>query len=77
MADKTLKFTTADFDDVFTEDEISKINSYLNKNRAGKKAVDTWGKKCTKKLGKHHFGYLREHDPKYVVPGTMTVKSKL
>ena len=76
MADKSLKFTIADFNGVFTKDEISKINSYLNKDTANKKAVDTWGKKCTKKLGKHHFGYLREHDPKYVVPGTMTAKSR-
>ena len=25
-------------------------------------------------VGKHKFGYLREHDPKYVVPGTMTAR---
>lgn len=50
---------------------IGNMNSYLNKDKAEKSAVDTWGKKCTKKIGSHHFGYLREHDPKYVVPGTM------
>lgn len=48
------------------------MNSYMNKKTASKKNVDSWGKKCTLKIGKHHFGYLPEHDPKYVVPGTMT-----
>ena len=51
---------------------ISNKNAYINKDTADKKNVDTWGKKCTLKIGKHHFGYLPEHDPKYVVPGTMT-----
>lgn len=51
---------------------IGKMNAYLNKQKADKKNVDSWGKKCTLKIGKHHFGYLPEHDPKYVVPGTMT-----
>ena len=51
---------------------IGKMNSYLNKKTADKKNVDSWGKKCTLQIKKHHFGYLPEHDPKYVVPGTMT-----
>lgn len=51
---------------------IGNMNSYMNKKTASKKNVDSWGKKCTLKIGKHHFGYLPEHDPKYVVPGTMT-----
>lgn len=51
---------------------IGNRNSYINKDRADKSNVDTWGKKCTLKIGKHHFGYLPEHDPKYVVPGTTT-----
>lgn len=51
---------------------IGNKNSYINKETADKKNVDSWGKKCTLKIGKHHFGYLPEHDPKYVVPGSMT-----
>ena len=51
---------------------IGNKNAYINKETADKKNVDSWGKKCTLKIGKHHFGYLPEHDPKYVVPGSMT-----
>lgn len=51
---------------------IGNKNAYLNKETADKKNVNSWGKKCTLKIGKHHFGYLPEHDPKYVVPGSMT-----
>ena len=51
---------------------IGNRNAYINKDTADKSNVDTWGKKCTLKIGKHHFGYLPEHDPKYVVPGTTT-----
>ena len=50
---------------------IGNRNAYINKDTADKSNVDTWGKKCTLKIGSHHFGYLPEHDPKYVVPGTM------
>ena len=53
------------------------MNSYMNKKTASKKNVDSWGKKCTLRIGKHHFGYLPEHDPKYVVPGTMTTWKQL
>lgn len=60
LVDKTFKST------------ISNRNAYLNKKTAGKKAVETWGKKCDLKIGNHHFGYLKENDPKYVVPGTYT-----
>lgn len=55
---------------------IGNRNAYINKDTADKSNVDTWGKKCTLKIGKHHFGYLSEHDPKYVVPGTMTTWKK-
>ena len=51
---------------------IGNRNAYLNKQKAGQKALDTWGKKCDLKIGRHHFGYLKENDPKYVVPGTYT-----
>lgn len=30
----------------------------------------------TDKVGKHHFGYLSEHDPKYVFPGTMNPRPR-
>ena len=56
---------------------IGNRNSYLNKDTASKTAKDTWGKKCDLQIGKHHFGYLKEHDPKYVKPGTMTTWKKL
>lgn len=52
-------------------------NSYMNKKKSSKKNVDTWGKKMTNKVGRHHFGYLREHDPKYVVPGTMLPRKRV
>ena len=55
---------------------IGNRNAYINKDTADKSNVDTWGKKCTLKIGSHHFGYLPEHDPKYVVPGTMTTWKK-
>lgn len=51
---------------------IGNRNAYLNKETAGKKAVDSWGKKCDLQIGKQHFGYLPENDPKNVVPGTYT-----
>lgn len=51
---------------------IGNRNAYLNKDTASKKAIDSWGKKCTYKVGSHYFGYLKEHDPKFVKPGTMT-----
>ena len=51
---------------------IGNRNAYLNKRTAKKDAVNTWGKECTFKVGSHHFGYLKEYDPKYVVPGTFT-----
>lgn len=56
---------------------IGNCNSYLNKDTADQKAVDSWGKKCTLKIGSHHFGYLPEHDPKYVKPGTMISWKKI
>lgn len=56
---------------------IGNRNAYLNKDTADQGAVDTWGKKCTLKIGSHHFGYLSEHDPKYVKPGTMISWKKI
>lgn len=52
-------------------------NAYMNKDKASKKNVDSWGKKCTRKIGSHHFGYLPEHDPKYVKPGTQQSWKKI
>ena len=60
LVDGTFKSTIGDF------------NMYLNKDTADAKAVQTWGKKCSRKIGKHWFGHSTEHDPKYVVPGTNT-----
>lgn len=56
---------------------IGNRNAYLNKDTASQNAVDSWGKKCTLKIGSHYFGYLTEHDPKYVKPGTMTSWKKI
>lgn len=60
---------------------IGNRNAYLNKDTADSNAVNSWGQKCNYKVGSHHFGYLKEKDPKYVVPGTHTswkkMKSKL
>lgn len=49
----------------------------MNKDTADPDAVSTWGHKCDYKVGSHHFGYLREKDPKYVVPGTHTSWKKM
>lgn len=54
------------------ESTIGNYNAYMNKKTAEKKNVDSWGKQCQHKIGSHHFGYLRDRDPKYVVPGTYT-----
>lgn len=43
----------------------------MNPKKADRKNRDSWGKKLDKKINNHLFGYLREHDPKYVIPGTM------
>lgn len=51
---------------------IGNRNAYLNKDTADQTAIDTWGKACTYRVGSHHFGYLKEKDPKYVIPGTHT-----
>ena len=51
---------------------IGNYNAYMNKDTADKKNVESWGKQCQHKIGSHHFGYLRDRDPKYVVPGTYT-----
>lgn len=41
---------------------IGNMNCYLNKKTADKSAVDSWGKYCTKKIGRHHFGYQSCYD---------------
>lgn len=51
------KFLVGDFTST-----IGNLNSYMNKSTADKKNVDSWGKKCNLKIGKHHFGYLPEND---------------
>lgn len=56
---------------------IGNRNSYLNKKTASSWAKSTWGKKCTLRIGNHWFGYLSEHDPKYVKPGTMISWKKI
>ena len=56
---------------------IGNRNSYLNKSTASKSAVNSWGKKCDLKVGSHSFGYLAEHDPKIVKPGTMIAWKKI
>jgi hypothetical protein len=57
---------------------IGNRNSYLNPKKASEKARNSWGKdmQSQKEIGNHKFGYLREHDPKYVYPGTMTPRKK-
>lgn len=57
---------------------IGSRNSYLNKEAVKKSnpsvvGPDGWGTKMRSqlKVGKHTVGYLPEHDPKYVKPGTM------
>lgn len=57
---------------------IGNRNSYLNPKTASEKARNSWGKdmKSQLSIGKHKFGYLREHDPTYVYPGTMTPRKK-
>lgn len=58
------------------ESTIGDRNSYLNPKTASEKAKKTWGKKMDLQMKDHKFGYLREHDPKYVIPGTMTQRAK-
>ena len=41
---------------------IGKDNLYLNKATAGKKALNSWGLLCTRKIGKHSFGYAKDQD---------------
>lgn len=48
----------------------------MNKDTADDGAVDTWGSKCDLKVGSHSFGYLKDRDPAYVVPGTFTLRAK-
>lgn len=58
------------------ESTIGDRNSYLNPKTASEKAKRTWGKKMDLQIRDQMFGYLSEHDPKYVIPGTMTQKAK-
>lgn len=41
---------------------IGNRNSYMNKATADKSNVDSWGKSLDMKIGKHHFGYLKNND---------------
>lgn len=41
---------------------IGNKNLYLNKARASQKALNTWGKLCTYKIGRHEFGYAKDQD---------------
>lgn len=54
---------------------IGNRNSYMNLKKADKKNRDSWGKKLDKKINNHSFGYLKEHDPRYVIPGTMIART--
>lgn len=47
----------------------------MNLKKADKKNRDSWGKKLDKKINNHSFGYLKEHDPRYVIPGTMIART--
>ena len=60
------------------ESTIGNRNSYLNPKTASYEARTTWGKnmKSQLEIKNHKFGYLKEHDPKYVYPGTMTPRKK-
>lgn len=51
---------------------IGNRNSYMNPDKASQIAKTQWGDKLDLEVGSHKFGYLKEHDPKYVIPGTMT-----
>jgi LysM repeat protein len=51
------KFLVGDF-----KSTIGNFNSYMNKQTADKENVESWGRKCKLKIGKHHFGYLPEND---------------
>ena len=52
-------------------------NVYMNPEKASEKSKKAWGYKLKERIGKHKFGYLPEHDPKYVIPGTMIPKKKV
>lgn len=41
---------------------IGNRNSYMNKELADKKNIDSWGKDLDLKIGKHHFGYFSYND---------------
>lgn len=53
---------------------VGNRNSYLNKQTCDKGVIAPggWGTRMTEqiKVGNHHVGYLPEHDPKFVKPGT-------
>ena len=55
---------------------IGDRNAYMNKKKAKPSAVASWGDKCDMAVGTQHFGYLKDRDPKYVVPGTFTPVKK-
>lgn len=49
----------------------------MNPLKADEKAKKQWGDKLDLTIKNHKFGYLREHDPKYVTPGTMKPAKKV
>jgi len=60
---------------------VGNRNSYVNKKTCDKDVIapNGWGTRMTEqiKVGNHHVGYLPEHDPKFVKPGTMVEWRKL
>ena len=58
------------------ESTIGNRNAYLNPETANDKAKNSWGKDLDMWVDDHKFGYDKAHDPKYVIPGTFTPKSK-
>lgn len=47
---------------------------YANK---GKNACSpSWAEDCDMQVGNQIFGYQREHDPKFVIPGTNTPRAR-
>lgn len=74
--DECVRLATEAFNGKF-KSTIGNRNSYLNPVTANEEARNTWGKKMDLKIKDHKFGYLREHDPRYVTPGTMKLKEEI
>ena len=74
--DECVRLATEAFNGKFNS-TIGNRNSYLNPDTASAEARNTWGKKMDLKIKNHKFGYLREHDPRYVIPGTVKLKEEI